>query len=377
MRLYLSMMLVCVSISVLAQGGDSFVSVDRWVDQEQKDSSWSLDEWTNHLIAPFDQQVARMRAIYRYVTTNIEYDDRAYRQGRRRINRTIEDVLYRQKAVCWGYAELVRAMCTVAKIPCVTVTGYAKDAPAPRSAYEKSNHAWNAVQIEGQWHLLDATWGASTLRGNTEFTLVDDIDYFLAQPDLLIHSHFPLMKMWQLQSCPVLFEDFLAHRFESGEEKCEYNYSLHIDYFLRLDYYEQQVAIVREAHAVNPTHANRKQIGHALVDVAVHRKELGDRYFDRDSVSHAVEEFEAATRIFDVAENLVDFYPWQTKSMVFAWANLVQALHREEAQGLRKHEEVKSAILQLQTHISRPEIDLELPIRHELEKLINGLLGQG
>jgi len=350
-----------------------FGYVDAHVDSLEMSDTMDVLQRTLHLTAPFSQDLEKVRAIYRYITTTISYDDEAYRNGHRRINRSEQDILSRGKAVCWGYAELMRLMCENIEIACVTVTGYAKDAPVPISAYEKANHAWNAVRLGQEWKLIDATWGSGALKGVTPFTEVDDINYFLAGPELLIHSHFPLMKMWQLLRCPVSYEDFLAYTFPSADASCEYNFPVHIDYFLSQDHFDRQVAIVREAHEVSPTHNTRLEIGHALVDVAVHRKELGDAYLEADSVAAAIEEFEAATRIFEAARNYATFYPWQTKTMVFAWANLAQSLHRREAELLRPHETVQEVVSKLDLLLKEPEVELEAPLRRELNELISGL----
>jgi len=197
-----------------------FGYVDAHVDSLEMSDTMDVLQRTLHLTAPFSQDLEKVRAIYRYITTTISYDDEAYRNGHRRINRSEQDILSRGKAVCWGYAELMRLMCENIEIACVTVTGYAKDAPVPISAYEKANHAWNAVRLGQEWKLIDATWGSGALKGVTPFTEVDDINYFLAGPELLIHSHFPLMKMWQLLRCPVSYEDFLAYTFPSADASC-------------------------------------------------------------------------------------------------------------------------------------------------------------
>lgn len=34
-----------------------------------------------------------------------------------------------------------------------------------------SDHAWNAVYLDGRWHLLDSTWGSGTVDDtSTKFT---------------------------------------------------------------------------------------------------------------------------------------------------------------------------------------------------------------
>lgn len=33
-----------------------------------------------------------------------------------------------------------------------------------------STHAWNAVYLEGRWHLLDSTWGSGNVDTSGKFT---------------------------------------------------------------------------------------------------------------------------------------------------------------------------------------------------------------
>ncbi len=327
---------------------------------------------TAMLVAPFSEEIERVRAIYRHVIKAIDYDHAAYRDGRRRINRNNDDVLRRNRAVCWGYSELIRSMCEASGINCHTVSGYARDSFAPQSAYEKANHAWNAVQIDGLWYLLDATWGSGLLSGDTYFSITDGIDYFLSSPELFIHSHFPLMSMWQLLSCPVKYSEFLPAQFPLQQESCSYNFASRIEQFGGLNFYDQQIMIMREAYDINPTQTNKKQIGHALVDVAIQHKELGDEYLESDSVELAVEELEAATRIFDLARHYCHFYPWQNVAMVYSYANLAQALNRGEMAGFRPDGSAKIVCWQLKELLEEKDFDIRSQIRKQLIEMVEG-----
>ncbi len=56
--------------------------------------------------------------------------------------------LFAGHAVCDGYAEAFLLLCACAGIPCMTVTGTAEGKP----------HAWNLVQLGGQWYHADCAW---------------------------------------------------------------------------------------------------------------------------------------------------------------------------------------------------------------------------
>lgn len=103
-------------------------------------------------------------------------------------------------------------MCKVAGITdCQSIDGYAKGA-----SYEigkpisSTNHAWTAIKTEdGQWHLIEATWGAGHVNGRT-FTARFVDRYFFMSPYEFIAAHYPSDSNWQLLPSPVsksVFED--------------------------------------------------------------------------------------------------------------------------------------------------------------------------
>lgn len=78
-----------------------------------------------------------------------------------------------RRGICSRYADLMKALLNVQGIPCIKVRGHAgKSIPNEveeiknfeEIAYsDLVNHAWNAVYIDGEWILADATWDC----GNT------------------------------------------------------------------------------------------------------------------------------------------------------------------------------------------------------------------
>lgn len=125
----------------------------------------------------------KLKAIYDWVTANIYYDvDMA--EGKREYLVSAEYTYYIKVSVCAGFANLTAALCHAAGIPCRAVTGFAtgigtdadlgsvwtaykeylktEDTAAFKaavSAYE--NHAWNEAYIDGEWVILDTTWGCN------------------------------------------------------------------------------------------------------------------------------------------------------------------------------------------------------------------------
>lgn len=268
----------------------------------------------------------RLWRIYDYVTSSISYDNEAYQNGFRRINKDSRDVLRRKKAVCWGYSELMREICTYAGLRCVTITGYARDLTLPNRSFENANHAWNAVLLDGHWHLLDATWGSGILSGEDYFSSVYGVDYFLTPPSLFVKNHYPLLPMWQLLSCPVSLESFYAGTMVVRRD-CNFNFNKAIKEYLSMSRLEQEAQTLTIAYRMNRSQKNRKLLGHALVDIATDLKEKGDMLFEVGKKYEAIEQLESALRMFEIARAYCDFYPWQEYGYVFTAINLAQAYY--------------------------------------------------
>lgn len=105
------------------------------------------------------------------------------------------------KAVCQGYAALLRDMCTEAGLECVMITGYARNAPEDigRRMKKLEPHAWNAIKLGGEWILCDATWASGTFDKKTKkYTEKFNESYFLSPPEFFSRTHYPEEKKWQL-----------------------------------------------------------------------------------------------------------------------------------------------------------------------------------
>ena len=96
---------------------------------------------------------AKVKAIFKYIVDNIEYDwDRYYNNDDTR-NVNADNTLKTKMGVCTDYACLMSVMCRAQKIPTKTVYGYIYPGSNGKQAY----HAWNRVYYNGSWHFYDAT----------------------------------------------------------------------------------------------------------------------------------------------------------------------------------------------------------------------------
>ena len=173
--------------------------------------------------------------IFYWIACNIEYDAVSFLNGNI-PSQTVENVFKTKMSVCEGYSRLYKHLCDRIGLPCEKVSGYAKGfghADDPAATLSKTNHAWNAAQIDGHWYLLDSTWGTGHLNGQNRFQRKLNTFYFLTPPDQLIYSHLPETNRWQLLRDPINKQQFgnmpqlKSHYFKLNIELLSPRYQYH------------------------------------------------------------------------------------------------------------------------------------------------------
>src|SRR5687767_10334973 len=150
---------------------------------------------------------ARAAAIYEWVSRNVAYDVNSYRLGIDDFSDPVS-VYRKRSAVCKGFVALYQRLAAEAGLSAVHVRGFAKGFDYVFGMpTKKPNHAWVAVHIDGQWRLVDPTWGAGTVAPDG-FHASFSWDYFFVDPEALLLSHFPLESEWQLVARPLRRGEF-------------------------------------------------------------------------------------------------------------------------------------------------------------------------
>lgn len=179
------------------------------------------------LTAPFQTETEKARAVYTWIARHIRYDCEKFRHPDKvqfsgatpedlQLQREkweagqIRQTLRKKRGVCEDYSRLFKAMCEAAGLESVVIEGWGRSFYQPfRKLPKKANHAWNAVKIDGQWRLVDATWAAGyTDERVKKFTAYFQSGYFLTPPDRFVEDHLPREEKWQLTACLVHREAF-------------------------------------------------------------------------------------------------------------------------------------------------------------------------
>ena len=92
-----------------------------------------------------DNDMDKIKYVHDYLCLSIEYDYDAYKAGKTGGKlQTAYSAIVEYKTVCAGYARAFAYYMQQLRIPCVVVSG--------------SGHAWNFIEINGDYYQMDVTW---------------------------------------------------------------------------------------------------------------------------------------------------------------------------------------------------------------------------
>lgn len=182
---------------------------DRHALQAPPEAEKSVDALAKYLVEPAKSDREKVRLIFRWITDRISYDTQSYFSGTP-TETDAEGTLRTRTSVCEGYSNLFEALCKAAGVTEVKIVGYAKGYSYRNGAkFDDTNHAWNAVQLDGQWWIIDSTWGAGNVEGKTFVKELKEF-YYLTPPDIFLYSHLPEDPQYQYVKTPITKEQFEA-----------------------------------------------------------------------------------------------------------------------------------------------------------------------
>lgn len=271
-RILLLLVLNVGGISLTAQESGDYRFLDRHARRAPAALQEDLSALVAYLVQVAESEEEKARVIYAWITEHIRYDQTAYRSGQGRINRSNADILRRGQAVCFGYATLFRDMCAQAGLTAEVISGYSKGTLTAVPGLEEVDHAWNAVRLDGKWHLLDATWGSSVVQKENDFVQVETQDYWLTPPEHFVLNHLPSQPMWQLLDCPITPATFrqspaAIRAALTTMEPC-FHYADSIRRWRALPPPRRRLESARTAFRYHPTVAIRNELGHSYFDYA-------------------------------------------------------------------------------------------------------------
>lgn len=122
-----------------------------------------------------------IKMVHDYLVQNIEYDTSISKEN----IYNVYGAMVKGEAVCEGYARSFKYLMDSLGISCTLVIG-----KGTNSAGKTENHAWNYVQVDGNWYAIDCTWDdpVSTTGYVSESS---KYRYFLKGSNDMIKDHTP------------------------------------------------------------------------------------------------------------------------------------------------------------------------------------------
>lgn len=176
-----------------------FADLDNYAKNAPEHVSKNLKSLAKYLSLRANNDTEKARLVFSWVAHHIRYDDVAY-NTKHYSDEKPATVLKRRLAVCAGFSALFESLAKEIGLEVQVISGYAKGYGNERHV-AKINHDWNAVQIDGEWKLIDVTWGngfgRETVRGLKSEKKFDDF-WFFTPPEQFVFSHLPESRRWQL-----------------------------------------------------------------------------------------------------------------------------------------------------------------------------------
>ena len=167
-----------------------FRDVDEYALRVPEKEAITIDGLGAYLSRPDWGQVERVRAIWRWMTANIDYDVS-------RNNYYAEETFRDRKGTCQGYVELFVLLARRAGITALEITGYTRGSGFRPGDRIRNDHAWNAVLIDSRWYLMDITQGAGIVSEGRYVRRYQE-HFFLTPPGEFIYTNLPEIRRWQL-----------------------------------------------------------------------------------------------------------------------------------------------------------------------------------
>jgi Transglutaminase-like superfamily len=196
----------------------------------------SSQEIAKFIDVNFKNESEKVRAIYIWVASNIEYDIQNmfainfYEKKEDKISKPLKT----RKGICENYAHLFNDICLNVGIKSRVIEGYTKQ----NGFADYIPHAWCAALVDSSWYIFDPTWGSGFI-SNSKFVKKINNEYFMASPYSIIKSHMPFDMLWQFLNYPITNQEFYEGKVIQNKSKEYFNFIDSIKVFNSLGKIEQ------------------------------------------------------------------------------------------------------------------------------------------
>lgn len=180
---------------------NTFATLDDYARNTPEDSAKDIHVLAAYLIKPAKNDLEKARVLFAWIATHIKYDVYAFTSGNPG-DCSAANVLKRRRTVCEGYSNLYKELATLTGLQAERIDGYGKGYGYKEGqAFHRTNHSWNAIKLDNEWHLFDVTWASSyviNMNGNLVGKSRFETCWFDVPPKAFIFTHLPVDDKWQL-----------------------------------------------------------------------------------------------------------------------------------------------------------------------------------
>lgn len=200
---------------------NEYATIDNKALQIPDSLTQTTEAIANFLVANFPKESERVRAIFIWVASNIQYDIENvfainfYEKKEDKIAKALKT----RKGICENYAALFNDVCLKAGIKSFVIEGYTKQ----NGFTDYIPHAWCAAFVDHAWFMFDPTWGSGYVNNGKFFKKINN-SYFKALPASLIKSHMPFDYLWQFSNYPVSNQEFYEGKTQENKSKTFFSY---------------------------------------------------------------------------------------------------------------------------------------------------------
>ena len=164
-------------------GNENNYFIDEFTSQGQVESAINQIEQTKNQILQnrSENTYDNIKMVHDYLVENIEYDTTISQSN----IYNVYGALVNGRAVCEGYARSFKYLMDELGIPCTLVIG-----TGTNSQGQTENHAWNYVQLNGNWYAIDCTWD-DPVSSTGYVSQSSKYRYFLKGSNEFLQDHTP------------------------------------------------------------------------------------------------------------------------------------------------------------------------------------------
>ena len=219
-------------------GDNGKVTELEFIVPEDLESKWAqVDAIANNVVAAVanESDYNKLKYFYEWIINWTEYQENECDQD-------YTGVFLLKQSVCAGYARAFQYLCKKAGLKCTTVRGQTNE-----------SHAWNLVELNGQYYWVDVTWGDPTTDDGSQKLVYY---YFMVTDELLFRTHISLNGQVPVGS----YEKIDVFKFPQCTDNSLSYYIQNGAYFETYDYYAIRDYVLQKLYE-NPYQEISFQIG--------------------------------------------------------------------------------------------------------------------